>query len=77
MKWMRIAFIRLCSHHDHETHLLPGTPRHGDFEGMILRYELSNSQGGSGKNTTVSIKEMKLPGQLFEVPADYQELKKE
>jgi len=57
--------------------LLPNTPRHGDFKGMIMRYELETSKGTSSKNTVLSVNELKLQGKMFEVPADYRELPKE
>ena len=58
------------------TPLLPGTPRHADFNGLIVRYEMSTPKGSTSTNVVLSVKEQKLEGKLFEVPAEYRELKK-
>jgi hypothetical protein len=53
---------------------LPGTPRHGDFGGLILRFTMN---WGAGQEPAVlsitSIKEQPVPTSLFEVPADYKD----
>jgi hypothetical protein len=54
--------------------LLPNTPRHSDFGGMIMRYEITSAKGSTGKNTTTSVKEEKLDASLFQVPSEYREI---